>query len=321
MLPPTDAIEHLPTDRFSPSENEEHVPSRPTPDILHAPDFERDDFQRFWGDGAIISTEEVLHDPLLLGDHRVDAGMYYRIPATALHKLLAAAKDTLAGGSFPSILYEHPPHSTHTDSTSPVSIRTREGNQRPVAPTTRFTPSPRTISAPESSYRTVERLHNSLATQPVEGVVNVAPEPSVVVMVTAKTPTRLAPHLEVLEIVNPGWADLLKSLTFLQPNWDGYGAEPISEPAAVQTCRVLQAIAKGHQGSEYLQLFIAPMPDGGIEIDLDLPEERELMLVMPPEGTPIRFLSTTRDQTGAEAETEGTVGPNTSIPNLVCPAS
>ena len=136
-----------------------------------------------------------------------------------------------------------------------------------------------------------------------------------------ETPTPLTFHLEVLETVNKEWTDRLRSLTHLQPNWDGYGADPISEPATVQACQVLKDAAEKLQDLEDFQLFIAPMPDGGLEIDLTLPEERELMLVMPPEGTPIRFLSTTYDSTGVEIETEGTLGLHTSMTNLLYPAS
>ncbi len=139
--------------------------------------------------------------------------------------------------------------------------------------------------------------------------------------VVAETPTPLISHLRILETVNKEWTDRLKSLNRLESDWDGYGAQPIAEPATIQTCQVLKGAAEKLQSLEHFQLFIAPMPDGGLEIDLDIPEERELMLVIPPEGTPIRFLLTTHDSAGAEIETEGTLNPHIPMTNLIHPAS
>ena len=102
----------------------------------------------------------------------------------------------------------------------------------------------------------------------------------------------------------------------LEPGWDGFGAEPIYRRAVNECLRILEGTVKLSTSSSDRELFIAPLPDGGLELDWDLPMEEELMVVVPPEGGPVRFLLTTTDHEGNEREREGKLGIDDTLINL-----
>ena len=112
--------------------------------------------------------------------------------------------------------------------------------------------------------------------------------------------------LEPLERVNPEWAQRIDSLSKLEADWDGFGAEVISGAAVTECRRILEEI---FQFPDQLvpQVFIAPLVDGGLELEWDAASGNELMVVIPPEGTPVRFLLTTLNASGQETERDGTI--------------
>ena len=99
---------------------------------------------------------------------------------------------------------------------------------------------------------------------------------------------------------------LLNSLSKLEPGWDGLGAEAVSEAAVTECHRILEEISQ-LPDRPVPQLFIVPLPDGGLELEWDAASGNGLMVVIPPEGTPARFLMTTFNASGQEIESDGTI--------------
>ena len=118
-----------------------------------------------------------------------------------------------------------------------------------------------------------------------------------------------------LKQVNPEWADRIEHLSKLKPNWDGYGADAVSKVTIATCCRILRATAK-FPDPLLQQLFIAPLADGGLELEWECPSGRELMVVIPPQGGLARFLLTTFDASGNETERDGTIPADATIDTL-----
>ena len=95
-------------------------------------------------------------------------------------------------------------------------------------------------------------------------------------------PASLSSHPEV--------RDRIEYLCGLEPNWDGYGAEVISD-SALNTCRQLLGAVSSTQEKP----FIAPMADGGIQLDWEFDSGTELMVVIPNRGRPVRYLRSSSD--------------------------
>lgn len=110
----------------------------------------------------------------------------------------------------------------------------------------------------------------------------------------------------------PEVAERIAYLAGLEPDWDGYGAGRIS-PAAVDKCvRLLNAIDPDCY-SRAGQPFVAPMADGGLELEWEPVHDRELMLVIPPDGTTVRFLLTSFDPTGHAEDQAGVLSEESDI--------
>ena len=111
------------------------------------------------------------------------------------------------------------------------------------------------------------------------------------------------------------WIHRINQLSKLESNWDGYEADVISVVAIVKCYEVLAEAS--NFPSEFLQnLFIAPLADGGLEIEWEFPSGNELMIVIPPEGSPVRFLLTTLDSSSNESETPGTIPADATLDQL-----
>ena len=124
-------------------------------------------------------------------------------------------------------------------------------------------------------------------------------------------PTRVA-----MKRIAPAWMQRIERLGKLGPGWDGYGAKPISASAIQQCMTLLDSIGQRAVPNPE-ELFIAPLADGGLELDWDSPSGKELMIVVPPEGSPIRFLLTTFDSAGCERECSGTIAEDDSLDRLL----
>ena len=113
--------------------------------------------------------------------------------------------------------------------------------------------------------------------------------------------------LDGLKIFNSVCAERIQLLSELQPNWDGYGAGTISAAAVERSANLLlNTLQRNYRAAE--RLFIAPLANGGIELEWDWPSGNELMLVIPPDGQRLEFLATILEQpSGEEIEHEGEI--------------
>ena len=90
----------------------------------------------------------------------------------------------------------------------------------------------------------------------------------------------------------------------LLPNWERYGADPTTEQAIETTAKLLRAVYRiGHGVLE--SPFIAPSPDGGLDLEWELDSGAELMLVIPPTGTDVRYIFDKMTSSGDTIESEG----------------
>ena len=101
----------------------------------------------------------------------------------------------------------------------------------------------------------------------------------------------------------PVWEQHFEQLRQLPENWDSYGAPRISDTAIGKGKSILiSMIAAGCSQ----QFFVAPSPDGGVQIEWELPR-KELVLEIPPTGEQVAYLLVETTATGEERETEETI--------------
>jgi len=120
-----------------------------------------------------------------------------------------------------------------------------------------------------------------------------------------------------LEKAEPDLAQRVKVLKELPHGWDGFGAVPLTRDALKSCLEILNAIVDLPDSSSIgRKLFIAPLPDGGLELDWDFQVENDLMILVPPEGEPVQFLQTLLELSGEEREREGILGTDDNLANL-----
>lgn len=120
-----------------------------------------------------------------------------------------------------------------------------------------------------------------------------------------------------LEKAQPHWAQRVKVLKELPHGWDGFGAAPVTKEAVKSCLQILSEIVDlPHSSSIGRKLFIAPLPDGGLELDWDFQVENDLMILVPPEGEPVQFLQTFMGLSGEEREREGILDTDDNLANL-----
>lgn len=110
-------------------------------------------------------------------------------------------------------------------------------------------------------------------------------------------------------------AELLKRIDYLadlEADWDGYGARRVSR-MAIKGCLHLLSTIDRRFYSQAGEPFVAPMADGGLQLEWDRVFEKELILVIPPDGTSIRFLLTSFDETGNAKDHEGVLSEESRI--------
>ena len=122
--------------------------------------------------------------------------------------------------------------------------------------------------------------------------------------------------LNALQFVDPRAVEKIKRLTNLEPNWDGYGGTPPTEEAVKATAKLLLETHQIEQGL-LESLFIAPLPEGGLELEWDLDSGAELMLVIPSTGTVIRYLLDEPTSSGRVIESEGVLSKETTLEELI----
>ena len=102
---------------------------------------------------------------------------------------------------------------------------------------------------------------------------------------------RLVNHryvLEILELVNSSLAERIRHLGRLESDWDGYGGMPIEGQSIERTAILL--ITASWLGGDLEEPFVAPLPDGGLEIEWEVESGVELMLVVSPDGRDVEYL-------------------------------
>ena len=112
--------------------------------------------------------------------------------------------------------------------------------------------------------------------------------------------------LTTLQAINPEAVKRIRKLTNLRTDWDGYGGDPPTEEAVNEAAELLLEIHNLTQGS-LVTPFVAPLPDGGLELEWDLDSGAELMLVIMPTGTDIKYLLDEPSNSNATIESEGSV--------------
>lgn len=81
-----------------------------------------------------------------------------------------------------------------------------------------------------------------------------------------------------------------KQLEGLKEDWDSYGARGIARMAIEKAKFILLRIT-ARFGTELVQeVFVAPCTDGGLQLELNLESEMELLVRIPPFGNPCKLL-------------------------------
>ena len=122
--------------------------------------------------------------------------------------------------------------------------------------------------------------------------------------------------LATLQATNPEATERIKKLTSLEPGWDGYGGVAPTQKAIKVTAELL---LETHRltGGLLESPFIAPLPEGGLELEWELDSGAELMLVIPPTGTDVRYLLDEPTSSGNVKESEGIVTKDATLNQLI----
>jgi hypothetical protein len=122
--------------------------------------------------------------------------------------------------------------------------------------------------------------------------------------------------LVTLQATNPEAVEKIRKLRGLELDWDGYGGIPPTEEAVKATAGLLLEIYKLTQG-QLENPFIAPLPEGGLELEWELDSGVELMLVIPPTGTDIEYLLEVPKSSSDVNESEGVVPKDAALSELI----
>jgi hypothetical protein len=115
---------------------------------------------------------------------------------------------------------------------------------------------------------------------------------------------------------DPRVAERLAKLSKLEPDWDGYGGSPPTEEAISRTKILLREIHGLTQGILEVP-FIAPLPDGGLDLEWELDSGAEMMLVVPPTGRDIEYLLDEPTDSGDVIESEGLLLEDITLSELI----
>ena len=119
-----------------------------------------------------------------------------------------------------------------------------------------------------------------------------------------------------LEKVNPQATNRIRHLATLEPDWDGDGGDPMA-PEAMGTTAWILLTTRALTPAGVPEPFVAPLPDGGLQVDWESPSGAELMLVVQPNGTVIEFLLDTPTESGGLEGTEGIVSEDATLSELM----
>ena len=114
----------------------------------------------------------------------------------------------------------------------------------------------------------------------------------------------------------PAWEQRLRDLTQLLEGWDSYGSPYISDEAIDRTKSLLEEVSTKAGIQLASEAFIAPCPDGGLQVNWDLGQGKELVVDIPPTEEPIAYLLTETMPSGEQSETEGHIRGTADLNNL-----
>jgi len=109
------------------------------------------------------------------------------------------------------------------------------------------------------------------------------------------------------------WEQRLEGFRQLPDNWDSYGASRITDEAIEKGKSILAFMAAAGIAEE---LFVAPSPSGGIQIEWGSPGG-EVELEIPPTGVPMTYYSVETTAEGRGRETEETVSQTDGLARLL----
>ena len=112
------------------------------------------------------------------------------------------------------------------------------------------------------------------------------------------------PAIKELEEILPTFASRIRHLQELEPDWDGNGGVPITDDAVDRAAIILAIASRLDDTLE--EPFIAPLPNGGLQIEWEVESGKECLVVIPPDGTDVEYLLETPTASGDDFDaTEG----------------
>ena len=132
----------------------------------------------------------------------------------------------------------------------------------------------------------------------------------------APAPLSSGDALTALREMDQAAAARLDEFAALQHGWFEPDSPPITA-AAIEVTAAALIVAHRLYGTSITPPFVAPLADGGIELDWYGVAGKELMLVIPPEGAGLRFLKPIVRVQGVSFEAEGTVPADANLSELL----
>ena len=108
------------------------------------------------------------------------------------------------------------------------------------------------------------------------------------------TPPVFVSDLELLRQSMPVAADRLTHLSGLKDGWNGDGSIRISRTSLDVCAELLCSLASCSHHLVRLA-FVSPLSSGGIELEWDSLPSKDLLLSIPPNGSPIEYLTSHPD--------------------------
>ena len=121
--------------------------------------------------------------------------------------------------------------------------------------------------------------------------------------------------LDALREVNAA-SERLSLFVKLGFGWRDDDSLPIPQ-AAINSAACLLLLADRLYGNRIGEPFVAPVVDGSVEVDWDGASGEELVLMVPPEGSPIQFVMNLPDGSGGVTEWDGFLPADASLADLL----
>ena len=122
--------------------------------------------------------------------------------------------------------------------------------------------------------------------------------------------------LDALREVNAAAAERLALFAKLGFGWRDDESLPIS-PTAIEATACLLLLAARMFVARIGEPLVAPVVDGSVEVDWDGASGEELVLMVPPEGTPIQFVMNLPDGSGGVNEWDGYLPADASLADVL----